>query len=766
MGTTHPRVHVEAATLAGGDNNQDRYAYGDGWAFVLDGATTYSDTPPIHDGGWYAERLKNALSPRLDQQPGRPTIDIVADSIREAASAHHPSQGPCPTSTITLVRWDAEQVEIYVLGDSCALALTDYGPVLVSDQRLRRVGTGLRTEYRRRLRRGHGFDPRHTEILAALQGVELAHRNRDRGYWIAGDDPRAAAHAQTSHISMHNVESVYLYSDGVKLDDAATPSNARRLATTSTRALIQALDDVERWDHAGASRPRSKRHDDKTIISITRVHKLMKHPQAITGAADTDTPTRTNPLHISGAQLMQGLFWTPVNGAAHSAFGVLHLDGRNIKLEVIPPIVDDQSLKMSTVDSIIRFRGEGGETIHGSCVDDPRRLTLLGANAVGVTTVLNPFEVKDEVRPERQTIEADWALLGANVESDAFEWLTLDIEGLTQWSNLPTHTESYTIDRPTQFEVKVEASHSLESGFVRGARIRAIPNYTVKRTSHPGVALQAPTHLSIQPRTPMGIELLFRGYALPIATLMTLITGQRCLIHESKGQVNGQRVAVAGHHIRRREQRTTCTPLVTADQAGHNLLANWIELEPELTPIPQIVAAALADEMPTVENTFLQLATAAEGCGRILNDGKMRFTSDDLEQARKEINQLQIHPDLRDSLVRALTPSWAEPSFPMKLQLLADSTSLVIPELIGTPSRWKREISRLRNSLAHGALGSSDREIEKLKVMSVSLTWALRIQLLMFAHVQTSQLRSAVLRSTQYALDRRLAVNIMPRIFN
>lgn len=54
MGPGGPLVTVRAATLAGGEKNQDRFAYGDGWAFVLDGASSFGTTQPEHDGAWYA----------------------------------------------------------------------------------------------------------------------------------------------------------------------------------------------------------------------------------------------------------------------------------------------------------------------------------------------------------------------------------------------------------------------------------------------------------------------------------------------------------------------------------------------------------------------------------------------------------------------------------------------------------------------------------------------------------------------------------------
>lgn len=267
MGTARPLVHIEAATLAGGDNNQDRYAYGDGWAFVLDGATSYSDTPPVHDGGWYAERLKNALSPRLTKHPERPTVDIVADSIREAASAHHPSQGPCPTSTIALARWDADLVELYVLGDSYACALTDEGPIVLTDNRLKQFGKGLRTLYRQRLREGHGFDDRHREILQGLQGVEAAHRNRLHGYWIAGSTPQAARMGLSLRLHTGRPHRLLIATDGSLRTIHALNRINPPAPLSPSRRLLQ-LQELEDSDQSASRFPRSKIHDDKTEISI------------------------------------------------------------------------------------------------------------------------------------------------------------------------------------------------------------------------------------------------------------------------------------------------------------------------------------------------------------------------------------------------------------------------------------------------------------------------------------------------------------------
>jgi len=261
MGTTRPRVHVEAATLAGGDNNQDRYAYGDGWAFVLDGATTYSATPPVHDGGWYAERLRNALAPRLDRHHERPIVDIVAGAIREAASAHPSSQGPRPTSTIALARWNSETVELYVLGDSFAVATTDDGRITLTDDRLKNIGVGLRTQYRRRLHAGHGFDDRHRELLTALQQVERSHRNRAGGYWTASDSPSSACAGLQVAFPTAGAHRLMLHTDGLTTPPLSSPS--------SLEALLHTQRVREDADLRGSRFPRSKPHDDITVVRIS-----------------------------------------------------------------------------------------------------------------------------------------------------------------------------------------------------------------------------------------------------------------------------------------------------------------------------------------------------------------------------------------------------------------------------------------------------------------------------------------------------------------
>lgn len=271
MGSSDPLVHIEAATLPGGDTNQDRYAYGDGWAFVLDGASSFSSTTPVHDGGWYAERLKKALVRRLRGAGSAvPSDDVVARSIEAAASAHDShTQGSCPTSTIALVRWDSQWVELYVLGDSACVLVDSAGTVsFLTDDRIKRTGASIRTQAYERLKDGSGFDETHQQLMAQLQTEQKRNRNQTGGYWIAGDLADAAMYGLRYETARSAVATLLLATDGIS---AVGGIEALQLAADPGSNLTQALRQahlLEEWDPQAKHRPRSKVHDDKTAVRV------------------------------------------------------------------------------------------------------------------------------------------------------------------------------------------------------------------------------------------------------------------------------------------------------------------------------------------------------------------------------------------------------------------------------------------------------------------------------------------------------------------
>lgn len=272
MGTETPPVTTSAATLAGGTNNQDRYVIGDDFAIVLDGATALADDRS-HDAGWFAEKLGGAIADRLSGT--RPLPEVVESAIRDVRDVHGLTPATSPTSTVAIARWSGENVESYALGDSSVILLMSDGSELVcTDRRLSAIAPEIRDAYRQRLAAGHSFDETHAKLLTGLQRYQAEVRNTPEGYWIAGADPEAGRHGLSWVNRAEEVRAVVLASDGVSLSRhpcagswAHIYDRARCDGAASVLHLIHA---AEESDPDGVQSPRSKYHDDKTLVIVER----------------------------------------------------------------------------------------------------------------------------------------------------------------------------------------------------------------------------------------------------------------------------------------------------------------------------------------------------------------------------------------------------------------------------------------------------------------------------------------------------------------
>ncbi|HEV6953190.1 MAG TPA: protein phosphatase 2C domain-containing protein [Promicromonospora sp.] len=258
------------ATLAGKTNNQDRYVIGDNFAAVLDGATSFAGDRS-HDPGWYAEQLAHALDETVPR--GEPLADAVAEAIRTVRDANELTPATTPTSTVALARWSDDQVETYVLGDSYVVVLHDDGSETVhTDDRLDEIATAERITYRSRLVDGHGYDEAHRALLLDLQAEQARHVNRPGGYWIAGTEPEAGRHGMTTVEPRGRVAGLLLASDGIDPERHPKATAWRDLFNEAyshgPEQVLRRIHDAERGDPAGRRWPRSKPHDDKTIVTV------------------------------------------------------------------------------------------------------------------------------------------------------------------------------------------------------------------------------------------------------------------------------------------------------------------------------------------------------------------------------------------------------------------------------------------------------------------------------------------------------------------
>lgn len=258
---------VAGAVLPGGRGvGQDRWTAAGSAVVVLDGATAVEPRTPPADA--YVSELSAALAATLAD--GADTRRALRESIAYVADRLDLAAGEGPSSTALLVQASGGVTEIAVLGDSTAIVgLRDGRTERMTDNRITRVAPDLRSRYSERLRAGYGFDETHAALLREIQQAERAARNRPDGFWIAEADPSAAEHAAVRRYPTEQIEWCVLATDGAQRpydhrqgDWSALPADARQLG----RLLDQLHNWEARSDPDGRLLPRSKRHDDKTLV--------------------------------------------------------------------------------------------------------------------------------------------------------------------------------------------------------------------------------------------------------------------------------------------------------------------------------------------------------------------------------------------------------------------------------------------------------------------------------------------------------------------
>jgi hypothetical protein len=257
---------VSAASLPGGEPpGQDRWGTTSRSVVVLDGATSYSPEAPPADE--YVDVLLDALLRRVDDGDLR---EQLGAALAETVERLGLTPRAAPSSTVLILRVGDELVEVAALGDSTAvIGLQDGTMARVSDDRLGAIAVEQRVEYRRALEHGEGYGEAHRTRLRELQRSERPSRNRTGGYWIAEADPAAADELVVRTFPLPTVRWVVLTTDGVQkhLDRLDAWSDAARLRDEDLGALVH---DAQTWetetDPDGRRLPRSKRHDDKTVV--------------------------------------------------------------------------------------------------------------------------------------------------------------------------------------------------------------------------------------------------------------------------------------------------------------------------------------------------------------------------------------------------------------------------------------------------------------------------------------------------------------------
>ncbi|TDD08649.1 hypothetical protein E1181_06775 [Saccharopolyspora terrae] len=238
-----------AATIAApGRRNEDHFAIGPDWAFVLDGATAPAgvDSGCVHDVVWLVRHLGGALAELLTTSDDALT-DVLAEAIDRVRRAHADTcdlNNPnSPSSTVTLLRL-RDQAEHLVLADSPLVLDVDGEVRTIVDGRIDRLPSYTR------------------EAVAEL-------RNSRDGFWVASTVPEAAHHAVTG--TTEPFRRAALLTDGASrhVDHFALTDWPGLLDLLDERGPASLLAEVRRAETNGTPPRRAKHHDDATVIHWT-----------------------------------------------------------------------------------------------------------------------------------------------------------------------------------------------------------------------------------------------------------------------------------------------------------------------------------------------------------------------------------------------------------------------------------------------------------------------------------------------------------------
>ena len=198
-----------------GRPNEDFAGAVPGAVVLLDGAGIPHNEHLCHHGtAWYSHTLGATLLGRLSRVEGSDLATALAESIEQVADEHRATcdiaDPSSPQATVAMLRSEEGRVDYLVLADSYIVIDRTEGPQVVTDPR----ELAVRDECTAPLSGLAPGTPDYQRALPAVIDAFRARRNQAGGYWIAKDDPEAAAQAVTGSVPLDGLTGAALLSNG------------------------------------------------------------------------------------------------------------------------------------------------------------------------------------------------------------------------------------------------------------------------------------------------------------------------------------------------------------------------------------------------------------------------------------------------------------------------------------------------------------------------------------------------------------------------
>lgn len=467
-----------------------------------------------------------------------------------------------------------------------------------------------------------------------------------------------------------------------------------------------------------------------------------------------------------------GQFWLPEQPES-AVTGTLEVDGSAIRLQVSPGLTPMHSYDpIGPGNWAIRATDDPDDmAILGSIPERPQRVTLWDAHTIHRRALGWLSPIQDD-GPSAHGLEATWLVVGDHIPDRRTALLGVrpDVTNLAEWAWMPAlATSFYPGDR-----LKLDWHLDIR-GKSLDARLVDDAGYI---TLGPAASHRPPDIRGLKVTTSSQLEFeLLNGWTMqetveralqPLADLMTLLSGAPCVVRSLDIWAGQSWCAVYGYRVDPHSPESAGELLFTQPEVGLDFLARWLDVHHRMTPVPQILAAVVSNEFPTVEAEALSLATAVEALHRNLDPTGRRFTVEQIDESLTALAASDMPPTVAETFASALRQYWYEHTYPQRVRTLAEPVAAAVPTCIGKVGRWKNAVADQRISLAHG-MGQGRLRTEQILRMSAlnrSLQWMLTFRLLLLAGVDPNLLTDATQRSPRFNNDSVLWHRNWPRVFN
>ncbi|MEH1129609.1 hypothetical protein [Micromonospora sp. CPCC 206061] len=221
-------------------------------AVLIDGAGGVSGMELVcrHGVAWYARRLGGELLGLLSLGADRTLPELLGEAIERVADAHRATcdltDPRSPWATVAILRLRDGRADHLVLGDSVAVLDRAGAPFAVCDPR----EVTLAQPFRAALEAATDGSAEYERVRREGTEVMRANRNRPGGYWVAKEDPRAAAEAIVGRCPAYELTAAALLSNGAsrivdQFQLAGWPEVMAVLASSGPAAIIRRVRQAE-----------------------------------------------------------------------------------------------------------------------------------------------------------------------------------------------------------------------------------------------------------------------------------------------------------------------------------------------------------------------------------------------------------------------------------------------------------------------------------------------------------------------------------------